>query len=197
MRLCRSVNHRLLFHQRPDTIPVGAGGCGAKLRDAAEEYLARYITGLNGETALETGTRSFPILAAIVGERFVKGIAQCQSLARDLALATEQFEDALWLGLADDQYLVDLAGLHDIGSETAGFFADQYARAIGLIGPFEARGQIHRVADDCVVARLLRADIADHDITGGDADADIDLRKACLRPVSSGSSARNPTTPAS
>jgi len=129
MRLCRSVNHRLLFHQRPDTIPVGAGGCGAKLRDAAEEYLARYITGLNGETALETGTRSFPILAAIVGERFVKGIAQCQSLARDLALATEQFEDALWLGLADDQYLIDLAGFDQTCSKTVCRLVDQRTRA--------------------------------------------------------------------
>jgi hypothetical protein len=46
---------------------------------------------------------------------FHKRVAQRQDLARDLAFAAEQFEDAVRFGLADNDHGIDLAGLHQIG----------------------------------------------------------------------------------
>ena len=41
--------------------------------------------------------------------------------------------------------------------------------------PLQARGQVDRVADGRVVETLRAAKIADHRVTGGDPDADIDV----------------------
>src|ERR1700751_1268945 len=138
---------RLFLRQSPDTVPVGAWRCAAELSDTAEEDFARPIAGGNGETALESGARLVPSLAAIGVERLDKSIAQLEALACDLALAAEQLEDALRLALADDQHRINLPRLHRIGSEAIGRFADQHARAVGLIGAFEARCQIDCIAD--------------------------------------------------
>jgi hypothetical protein len=56
---------RLLLDQRPDAVPVDTWGSDAELCDAVEEYLARRIAGINGETALKTGARFLPSLAPI------------------------------------------------------------------------------------------------------------------------------------
>src|SRR5580704_3848781 len=102
--------------------PVEAGYGGTELRYAAEQRRARSVTGHDLETTLKAGARLPPVLAPIGGECGAKGIAQRQALATDFAFATEQFEDALRLGLADYQDLIDLAGLHQIGGETVGSF---------------------------------------------------------------------------
>src|SRR5215472_2230593 len=144
-----------LFRERPHAVPAGVGCRGAELCDPTQECRARSVTGHDLETVFEPGARLIPILAAIGAECGAKGIAQRQALATDFAFAPEQFKDALRLGLADDQYLVDLAGLHQIGGKTAGSFADKRARTIDLVRPFQARGQIDGIADYRVVARLL------------------------------------------
>src|SRR5436309_2509941 len=41
----------------------------------------------------------------------------------------------------------------------------------------DARDEVDRIADHRVAARLLRANAADHDFAGGDADPDRDLGK--------------------
>lgn len=58
-----------------------------------------------------------------------------------------------------------------------GRLADKHPRAVGFVGSFETRRQIHGIADDRIVAGLLRANAAHHNITGGDADAYVDLRE--------------------
>src|SRR5690242_15572512 len=56
-----------------------------------------------------------------------------------------------------------------------GRLADQHARAVGFVSTLDARRQIHGIADDRVVAGLLRADAAHYNIAGGDADAYVDF----------------------
>jgi hypothetical protein len=58
--------------------------------------------------------------------------------------------------------------------------ADQHARAADLIGAFEARRQIHSIADHRIVAGLLRADTANHNIASRDANAYAVLRETTL-----------------
>ena len=118
-----------------------------KLSDTAEEDLARSATGHDLETTLEPDAGLFPFLSAISRERLLKGIPQLEALVVNLTFAAEQFENALRLDLADDQYLIDLSGLDQICSETVGRFIDQRSRAIGIVGTFEARGQIYGVTD--------------------------------------------------
>jgi hypothetical protein len=61
-----------------------------------------------------------------------------------------------------------------------GRLANQHTRAVGFVSAFDARRQIHGIADDRVVAGLLRADAAHHNVAGGDADADVDLRETAF-----------------
>ena len=72
----------------------------------------------------------------------------------------------------------DLTHLNRAGGEPLCRLADQYPRAVGLAGAFETGREVHGVSDHRVAAGLLRADIADHDFAGRDADSDVDLRQA-------------------
>jgi len=161
----------LLLRQRPDAGPTDTRSGDAELGDAFQEQFAWRIARVNAEADLKTGARLLPSLAPISVECLDIGVTQRQALGCNLAFPAEQLENALRLSLADNQHRVDFPRLDRIGREAIGRFADQYARAIGLIGPFEARRQIHGVADYRIVAGLLRADTANHYIAGRDADA--------------------------
>ena len=54
-----------------------------------------------------------------------------------------------------------------------GFFADHQIDAVDFAQPFEARGEIDRVAEQRIIEMLLRAEIADDAFAGIDADADL------------------------
>src|SRR5438552_3734130 len=113
----------LFLDQRPDTGPICGWLNRSETGEAVEEHLARCIARHDGKAALEPGSRVLPGAAAIGNERLGKGVAQLQTLARDLTLAAEQLKDALWIGLADNQHRIDLSRLHRIGRKPIGRFA--------------------------------------------------------------------------
>ena len=53
-------------------------------------------------------------------------------------------------------------------------------RAVDLVDVFKPRGQVHGVSHHRVAHRQIRADIADDDIAGGDANAHVDVRHVAL-----------------
>jgi hypothetical protein len=59
------------------------------MRDPPQKDFARSVTGHECEAVLESGAGLLPLLAAIGGERFVKGIAQLEMLLGDFALAAD------------------------------------------------------------------------------------------------------------
>ena len=91
------LSRPIYFSASDQTPPVGAWCHGVKLFDAIKKDSTWSVSGHDCEAALETGARGFPLLAAIGGECFGKGVAQRQALAFSLSLAAEQFEDALRL----------------------------------------------------------------------------------------------------
>ena len=73
-----------------------------------------------------------------------------------------------------DAHVVKLANQNAGGQLAERGLADNNFRAILFVDAFKPRGEIHGVADGGIFEALHRADIADHRMTGIDADADAD-----------------------
>src|ERR1700741_2537201 len=118
---------------------------------------------------MDTGFR--PVAAPIGGESlFIRGDKRLP-LQRDGALASLDLEERLRCLDAGQQHAIDLAQLETGAERRGGPAADEIGRAIDLVGPFEPRGEIDRLADDGGVAARGGPDAAGDAGAGGDADA--------------------------
>src|SRR3981189_410433 len=81
----------------------------AELQHASEHDAARRILRVDREGGLKSAHGLIPGAAPISGERCPIRRAQLALLLGEIALAAEQLEDVLGLGLAADQHGVDLA----------------------------------------------------------------------------------------
>ena len=55
-------------------------------------------------------------------------------------------------------------------------------RTIDAICPFESRGQVHRIADYGVAPGIFRADVADYDFAGANANAQVNGWRVSAQP---------------
>ena len=90
-----------------------------------------------------------------------------------IGLVAEQGENSDRLGAADDADEIDLEE-RQAGRMRARVLGDQDRQAVLLRQAFDARGDVHRVADRRIAEALLRAEIADAAGAGVEADADLD-----------------------
>src|SRR6266700_3418593 len=152
-----------------DAVPAGTWRRGPELRDALEiDGVERgEAKRLLGSSLVDQRERPVPLL------RQVGRADLAVTLERRHIIDVENREYPYRLVAALDADQIEL-GERLIRYEQRRRFAEDEIEAIGLAGPFQARGQVHGVAQHRVLHALVRAHIADAALAGVDADTDAD-----------------------
>src|SRR5262249_45606780 len=108
------------------------------------------------------------------------GLEQSRDLGSFFAPRAHHPIDGFRFGLALEKHSVDFTDDHVFPNELRGGMVDENVGAVGFVGAFEPRGDVHGVAHHGVVHGHFRADIADEHFAGGYSDPDIELGHEAL-----------------